>query len=646
MARLRAARPSFIAAVAAAAAILVASALIVPGLLAERVLERIDPSAAVGRVEPAPGAAMLESVRMPRYGFEAPVVWVLWDGTGRIRPGRIVVPECSVRNPALSRCGTDSGRTADPEPIPMIFLDRVHFSYAGDSSEASLVLGGESPGGLRVTGTASGRWGGASFRARESAGEWAVAMAFDSCSGLPGGVLDIPRRLRGHRFGGTMEGLIGAGGGIRLSGSLDLLDGREVRIPFTLVGGAGGGAAVEAVMDISESGGLLSGALRGIDSTSFLDISPEGRIVLSADGGRACGFRVEAAAESTRIYSRYLSEDTVIVSLSASLCGSASESGLSVDSGTVSAGPLVIHVCGSIGPDPLSRIELRAWNDCIEASALSDGIPEALQGCLAGTRLSGTLGIDVRLVIDPALPESSDLSIDVDDSDLRVEYCPVGMGRFRSGGACTVRDSWGNTRRIVLDPALNDSLLRLDSLPPWFEDMLCCAEDGSFRSHSGFSAEHIRGSLIADVSEGRFVRGGSTITMQLARNLFLGREKTLARKLQEVFLTWMLERTLDKDRILEIYINIVELGPDVFGFAEASRHYFGVEAGDLSPRRTAYLISLLPGPRLYYRFFERGEVPDYWESGLDVLLRAAARRGGLDRTLLDEALAETVSLRR
>ncbi len=645
MARRRAARLSFLAALAALAGAVAASAVLLPGVLAESILERIDPSATVGRVDLAPGAALLEDVRMPRFGFDAPEVWVLWDGGGVTRPGRVVVPECTVRNPVLSRHGADSGRTGDPVAIPWISLDRVHLSYAGDSSEASFVMGGESPGGLRLTGTASGSWGGAVFRGGETCGGWAVALAFDSCSGLPGGLLEIPQRLRGHRFGGTMEGVICPNGGTSLSGSLDILDGRAVHIPFTLAGEAGGGTAVEASLDLSESSGLLSGVLRGIDSASFLDVAPEGRIILSTRGGGAYRFTMEAVAESTRIYSRYLSEDTVRISLSASLSGNASERGLNVDSGVVTSGPLAIHVSGSLGSDSLSRMELRAWNDSMDASALVEGVPEGLQGCLAGTRLSGSLGIDVRLVIDPALPESSDLSIEVDDSDLRVEYCPVGTGRFRSGGACTVRDSWGNTRRIVLDPSANGSLLLLDSLPPWFEDMLCCAEDGSFRSHSGFSADHIRSSLIANVSEGRFVRGGSTITMQLARNLFLDREKTLARKLQEVFLTWLLERTLDKDRILEIYINIVELGPDVFGFAEASRHYFGVEPRDLSPRRTAYLISLLPGPRLYYRFFERGEVPEYWESGLDALLRAAAARGGLDRLQLEEALAETVSFR-
>jgi membrane peptidoglycan carboxypeptidase len=198
-----------------------------------------------------------------------------------------------------------------------------------------------------------------------------------------------------------------------------------------------------------------------------------------------------------------------------------------------------------------------------------------------------------------------------------------------------MRDSWGNTRRIQLDPALSDSLVAMSGMPPWFEGILCCAEDGSFRRHSGFSPEHIRSSLSADVSQGRFARGGSTLTMQLARNLFLSREKTLARKLQEVFLTWRLEETLSKDRMLEIYINIVELGPDVFGFREASRYYFGVEPALLDPRQTAYLVSLLPGPRVYHGFFERGSVPGYWEDYLDVLLTSAFNRGALTREDLD-----------
>jgi membrane peptidoglycan carboxypeptidase len=266
-----------------------------------------------------------------------------------------------------------------------------------------------------------------------------------------------------------------------------------------------------------------------------------------------------------------------------------------------------------------------------------------MQGRLQGTALSGVLGVDMRLVIDGACPESSDVAIEVDASALSVDWCPVGVSRLRAGGSCEMHDSWGNRRTIDLDPSSNASFVTLDSMPREFEALLCCAEDGEFRRHSGFSPDHIRSSLIANLSSGQFVRGASTITMQLARNLFLSRERTLSRKLQEVFLTWMLERALSKDRMLEIYANIVELGPDVFGFPEAAGYYFGSRIQDLSPRQLAFLVSILPGPRPYHRFFERGSVPAYWEEYLDVLLRGAGNRGALTSEEEESARAARIS---
>ena len=133
-------------------------------------------------------------------------------------------------------------------------------------------------------------------------------------------------------------------------------------------------------------------------------------------------------------------------------------------------------------------------------------------------------------------------------------------------------------------------------------------EDGGFYRHHGFSPDEVRGALIRNVNAGRFAFGASTITMQLVKNVFLAREKTLVRKLQEVALTWWLERSLDKRSILELYLNVVEFGPGIYGVGPAARFFFGREPGDLTVLQGVYLASLLPAPIPRYGMFERGAV--------------------------------------
>ena len=124
------------------------------------------------------------------------------------------------------------------------------------------------------------------------------------------------------------------------------------------------------------------------------------------------------------------------------------------------------------------------------------------------------------------------------------------------------------------------------------------AEDVTFYSHIGISLPSLEQALRTNLTEGRIVWGGSTITMQLARNLYLYPDKTFIRKLKEILLALKIERALSKDRILEIYLNVVEWRPDVFGITAASEHIFSKLPGELEPMEAAFLASILPSPRL------------------------------------------------
>ncbi len=127
------------------------------------------------------------------------------------------------------------------------------------------------------------------------------------------------------------------------------------------------------------------------------------------------------------------------------------------------------------------------------------------------------------------------------------------------------------------------------------------AEDAKFTTHFGFDWEGIRRALEKNLEEGELVAGGSTITQQLAKNLYLSSERSFLRKGQEALLTLMLEGLLPKRRILEIYLNVIEWGEGVFGVEAAARHYFGVGAGQLSAEQAAWLAAMVPRPRHYDR---------------------------------------------
>ena len=162
-------------------------------------------------------------------------------------------------------------------------------------------------------------------------------------------------------------------------------------------------------------------------------------------------------------------------------------------------------------------------------------------------------------------------------------------------------------------------------------------EDGGFPRHHGFNRSSIRSSLIANLKARRFVRGASTITMQLAKNLFLSREKTLSRKLEEVVLTDYLEQTFSKDELMELYLNVIEFGPAVYGVADAAEYYFGRSPAELNLAECLFLSSLLPAPLRYGAMRDKGAVPESRMKTLHTLMRIAHDMG----RITDAELAES-----
>lgn len=138
-------------------------------------------------------------------------------------------------------------------------------------------------------------------------------------------------------------------------------------------------------------------------------------------------------------------------------------------------------------------------------------------------------------------------------------------------------------------------------ISPHLKRALIAAEDSRFLDHEGFDWDGIERAMEKNLKEGEIVAGGSTISQQLAKNLFLSARRTPWRKAQEALITVMMERLMSKRRILEIYMNVIEWGDNVFGAEAAARHYFNVSAQNLSDAQAARLAAMVPKPRFYDR---------------------------------------------
>jgi hypothetical protein len=204
-------------------------------------------------------------------------------------------------------------------------------------------------------------------------------------------------------------------------------------------------------------------------------------------------------------------------------------------------------------------------------------------------------------------------------------------------------DNSGRRRTIDLSSESAD-FIPLEEVPPLFIRALLLAEDTNFYGHSGVDLSEVPAALATNWKRGTTARGASTITQQLAKNLFLTREKRLSRKLQELAIALLIESTITKRRILEIYLNIIEWGPKIYGLRPASLHYFGMQPEDLTPKQAAFLVTLIPGPIKFQRSIRDGMPSPALESLMIGLLGKLHAVEALTEEEYQEALFEPIFL--
>ncbi|WP_035668852.1 transglycosylase domain-containing protein [Flavobacterium sp. 83] len=185
-------------------------------------------------------------------------------------------------------------------------------------------------------------------------------------------------------------------------------------------------------------------------------------------------------------------------------------------------------------------------------------------------------------------------------------------------------------QRPILVGSANPNYTPLDQISPYLRKCVLTTEDPSFFSHHGFISEAFKQSIVKNIKTKKFSRGASTISMQLIKNVFLTREKTVSRKLEEILLVYILEnnRIVSKERMLEVYFNIIEWGPNVYGIGEASRFYFQKNPSELNLNECLYLARIIPSPRKFmYQFNDQGMLKDFAMKQESFLTNIMFRRG-------------------
>jgi len=283
---------------------------------------------------------------------------------------------------------------------------------------------------------------------------------------------------------------------------------------------------------------------------------------------------------------------------------------LQLREGRVRLGELEAELSGSLEAvegGHLVKLELRS--EQLDAGKLLASLPRGFAPRLDGYVLDGPYAFNLTFDLDTRKPEDlvMDGHLNLDKVKV-VAYGPkANIPALRADDLAIHPSSL--PARIVLGPRSEDWVPRRE-IPELLIQAITNAEDGRFFAHDGFDPRGIRSALVENIRQERFARGGSTISQQVIKNLFLSFERTLSRKFQEAVLTWAMEQTLSKDEIITLYLNMLHLGPDIYGLKEASRALFDKRPHRISLREAVYLGSILPNPDYFVRLYAQGKIPE------------------------------------
>lgn len=282
----------------------------------------------------------------------------------------------------------------------------------------------------------------------------------------------------------------------------------------------------------------------------------------------------------------------------------------------------------TLGKNKIYELKLNAEEQ--DAQGVLDAFPQGLFESLEGLKVQGKVKYNLNFYLDTKIPDSVRFSSTLTPVDFKiVQWGKTNLQKINSPFVYTPYEYGKPMRNITIGPS-NPNFTPLSSISKNFINAVLTAEDPSFFTHNGFVEESIRKSIAVNFKEKKFKRGGSTISMQLVKNVYLSRQKTLARKAEEILIVWLIEHNhlVSKQRMLEVYFNIMELGQNIYGIGEASRYYFGKQPADLTIGDGLFLASIVPKPKAsMYKFMADGSLKPYMFNYFRFMGNIMARRG-------------------
>ncbi len=278
-------------------------------------------------------------------------------------------------------------------------------------------------------------------------------------------------------------------------------------------------------------------------------------------------------------------------------------------------------------------------------------MPPAFLPKLQGFELTGTFDTQVEVGISWAALDETILSGDVPIRNCKVIRPTRGMSAGKLRGQFRHRvivgfDPKGKPRfrTMTVGPA-NPNFVKYSSLSTHLVNAILTTEDSNFFHHHGFIGPEFRTALIKNLKAGYFRYGASSITMQLVKNVYFDRDKTLSRKIQELFMAWYVETTVPKERLMEVYLNAIEYGPSLYGIGAASQRIFGKPAIELNPTESAFIATLLPAPGRRFRQYCRDQMSSWTEGKIERILGLMKKRGRLSDIEYEQAMSTPILFR-
>ncbi len=279
--------------------------------------------------------------------------------------------------------------------------------------------------------------------------------------------------------------------------------------------------------------------------------------------------------------------------------------------------------------NPNRVVQLKIIRQEFEAHRLFKSFPEGLFSIIPKLETKGNLIYSLNASLNLDYPDSATLDSRLEKKDFSiVKYEGEDLRKMNGSFRHEVYERDRLVRTFIVGPE-NPDFAPLDQISPYLRYSILTSEDGDFFYHKGFNQDAFRESISKNWQEKRFARGGSTISMQLVKNVFLSRKKTIARKVEEMLIVWMIEnlRLTSKERMFEVYLNIIEWGPNIYGAKEASRFYFNKQPSQLNLKEGIFLASIVPRPKAFkYAFDSTGHLRNHYAGYYKLLSGIMLRR--------------------